>query len=346
MRWQFLIGLLSLFSLLFAEPVETFYGTFEVEEPVLLELIKSPAMQRLKEIHQYGVAYYTTHKEEYNRYDHSLGVFAILRKNGASLQEQIAALLHDVSHTVFSHVSDWVFNKEYHEDDYQSTIYKLYVCHSGVEKILLKHGFTINQVYSKNGDFKMLEQHLPNLCADRLDYNIQGAYFQNFLTKEEALKLFNSMHFEEGNWVSEEVGLLKKIGQFSLHMTVNCWGGAANYVTSRWLADAIIEGLDTGLLSWCELHFGIDRDVWEKLQDSTNPVIKNKMYKITHAYDFFHLGDEDADLIVKYRFRGINPWTRCQGTRLRLTDIDFEFAQQFDIIKKHSEIGWRIKLKK
>ena len=27
----------------------------------------------------------------------------ILRKNGASLEEQIAGLLHDVSHTVFSH---------------------------------------------------------------------------------------------------------------------------------------------------------------------------------------------------------------------------------------------------
>lgn len=96
--------LLCLFlgSLLQAEMVESFYGPIEVNEPVLLELIKCPAFQRLKHIHQYGVAYYTTHQEEYNRFDHSVGVFAILRKNGASLDQQISGLLHDVSHTVFS----------------------------------------------------------------------------------------------------------------------------------------------------------------------------------------------------------------------------------------------------
>jgi hypothetical protein len=52
---------------LFGKQIETFYGAIEVDEPVLLELIESPAFQRLKLIHQYGVAYYTTHREEYKR---------------------------------------------------------------------------------------------------------------------------------------------------------------------------------------------------------------------------------------------------------------------------------------
>jgi uncharacterized protein len=136
---------------LFGETIATFYGPIEVEEPVLLELLKSPAVQRLKQVHQYGVAYYTTHCEEYNRLDHSLGVFAILRKNGASLKEQISGLLHDVSHTVFSHVGDWVFGKEYQEEDYQSMIYKIYLSHSGIEDILIKHGYTINHRFGIGG---------------------------------------------------------------------------------------------------------------------------------------------------------------------------------------------------
>ncbi len=53
--------------------IETFYGKILVEEPIILDLINSKAMQRLKGVHQYGDAYYTTHREEYNRYDHSLG---------------------------------------------------------------------------------------------------------------------------------------------------------------------------------------------------------------------------------------------------------------------------------
>ena len=65
---RFLIFFVCLSLELFSERIETFYGEVEVEEPVLIELIHSPAVQRLKSIHQYGVAYYTTHHEEYNRF--------------------------------------------------------------------------------------------------------------------------------------------------------------------------------------------------------------------------------------------------------------------------------------
>jgi HD superfamily phosphohydrolase len=110
------------------EIVQTFYGPIEVKEPVLLELIHSAPMQRLKQVHQYGVAYYTkTHPEEYNRFDHSLGVFAILRIKGASLVEQIAGLLHDISHSAFSHVGDWVYAKENQENDYHSSVHEGFV---------------------------------------------------------------------------------------------------------------------------------------------------------------------------------------------------------------------------
>ena len=110
-------------------------------------------MQRLKSIHQYGVGYYTTHTEEYNRFDHSVGVFVVLKKKGAKLDEQIAGLLHDVSHTVFSHVGDWVFGKEYQEDDYQSTIHRLYLAVSGVETIWLSMAIQLIKFCQKEANF-------------------------------------------------------------------------------------------------------------------------------------------------------------------------------------------------
>src|SRR5690554_3955482 len=80
--------------------LKTLYGDITITEPVLIELLQDPAMQRLKEIRQYGSNYYTIKKQDYNRFDHSVGVFALLRIYGASLHEPIAGLLHDVSHTV------------------------------------------------------------------------------------------------------------------------------------------------------------------------------------------------------------------------------------------------------
>jgi len=328
-------------SSLFSKSIETFFGEIEVEEPVILDLIESPSFQRLKHIHQYGIAYYTTHKEEYNRYEHSLGVFAILRKNKAGLEEQIAGLLHDVSHTIFSHVGDWVFEREYQEEDYQSTIHNFYLAASGIEKILNKHGYTIDQVSPKRDEFVMLEQPLPNLCADRIDYNIQGAYYQNFLTKEEAIELFEGLSFVDGKWVIKNKGLAKKVMLFSIFMTKDCWGSATNYFMSRWLADAILQGLDIGLISWHELHFGIDEIIWDKLQASVDPMIRENMLKIKNPNDYFHLVDfKDADRFIKFKCRAIDPWIQVDKNITRLTSLDSELSKAFNQIKEKANTGW------
>lgn len=325
--------------------IDTFYGAIDIEEPILLELIDCPAVQRLKEIHQYGVSYYTTHPEEYNRYDHSVGVFAILRKNGACLEEQIAGLLHDVSHTVFSHVGDWVFGKEYQEEDYQTTIYNMYLSHFGIEEILIKYGFTTDQVRPKNKEFIMLEQMLPNLCADRIDYNLQGAYFQGFLTKEEVLELYEDFQFLQGRWVTTKIDLVKKLARFSLFMTQDCWGGALNYALSRWLADAMLKGLAIGLLSWKEIHFGMDHEIWTKLNQSSDSFIEKRMHMILHSSDYFRWVDPaEADILVKFRCRGIDPWVRYKGQVMRLTLIDSDLDRELELVKKRAALGWPIQL--
>ncbi|HSX37752.1 MAG TPA: HD domain-containing protein [Chlamydiales bacterium] len=331
-------------SLLTAETIETFYGPLEVEEPVLLELIRSPAMQRLKGIHQYGVAYYTTHREEFYRYDHSIGVFAVLRTHGAGLKEQIAGLLHDVSHTVFSHVGDWIFGKEYQENDYQNSTHRNYLISSGVDEILLKYGIGIDEVSPKNREFMRLEQPLPNLCADRIDYNLQGAFYQGFLSREEARELFDDLQFVEGRWVTRREDLAKKISQFALFMTEDCWGNALNYANSKWLADAILRGIEIGLLSWKEIHFGLDQEVWDKLAMSGDEVIEERMRRLTNPEGYFWMGADDSDLRVPFRCRGIDPWIWREGDVERLSAMDLEYAAELRMVKERAAIGWSIRL--
>src|SRR5207245_2399122 len=152
----------------------------------------------LKELHQYGVSYYITHPEEYNRYDHSVGVFAILRLKGASIEEQVAGLLHDVSHTVFSHVGDFIFARSVEKECYQDNIHEWFLNKYGIKEILEKYGFSVSQICHKSGNFLALEQDLPNLCADRIDYNLQGAYYQGFLNKAEIAQILQDLQFQNG----------------------------------------------------------------------------------------------------------------------------------------------------
>jgi HD superfamily phosphohydrolase len=338
--------LLWLPCILCAKQLDTFYGPLEVNEPVLLELIESPTFQRLKSIHQYGVAYYTTHREEYNRFDHSVGVFAILRVNHASIEEQIAGLLHDVSHTAFSHVGDWVFGKENQDKDYQNDIHALYLEMSGLADILKKHGFTVDQILPHEELFPALENSLPNLCADRIDYNIQGAYYQGFITYEEVLTIFHDLRFSENRWVSTSPELMKKLTRFSLFMTQTCWGGPTNHLMSRWLADAILRSIEIGVISQKDFHFGTDQDIWDLLMMQKDPIIAQKMWMVMHPQDYFSVVDTtaEADDIVKSKFRGINPWILSGSTCVRITEMDRQIAEEFEKVRQIVTSGWLIKL--
>lgn len=86
---------------------DVLYGEFEVDQ-VVEELILSKSVQRLKGIHQTGASYLVNKEWNVTRFDHSVGVMLLVKKLGGSVEEQIAGLLHDVSHTAFSHVVDYV----------------------------------------------------------------------------------------------------------------------------------------------------------------------------------------------------------------------------------------------
>lgn len=73
------------------------YGEIKINEPILLKLLGSPSILRLKKISQCGVPDRYYHLKNYSRYEHSVGAMILLRKLGATLEEQVAGLLHDVS---------------------------------------------------------------------------------------------------------------------------------------------------------------------------------------------------------------------------------------------------------
>lgn len=335
----FLILILPLF--LSARPIQTFYGSIDVEETVILELIDSPEFQRLKKIHQYGVSYYTSYKEEYNRYDHSIGVFATLRKRGACLEEQIAGLLHDVSHTVFSHVGDWIFGKENQIIDYQDSIHLFFLEKTSLGTILKKHHFLPEKVLPDL--FSALENSLPNLSADRIDYNIQGAYYQGFISYREALAIFNDLQYIDERWVSTQVDLMKKLTRFSLYMTLNCWGGPTNHLTSRWLADALIRAIKIQTITADELHHGTDEEVWDKLISSNDECIQEAMEMILNAENYFETQESNPDLVIKSKFRGINPWVFVDGAYRRICEIDPQLIKEFEETEQRVRAGFGIK---
>jgi len=150
------------------------YGEYKINEPVLIELINSKPVQRLKKIAQFGVPDQFYHLKGYSRLEHSIGVMLLLKKLKSSLEEQVAGLLHDVSHTTFSHVIDWAIGNQTKED-LQEKNHRRFLSDGEIASILKKYGFEPNKIAHLK-KFKLLEQEIPNLCADRIDYGLRDFY--------------------------------------------------------------------------------------------------------------------------------------------------------------------------
>jgi len=94
--------------MLYNDPV---YGTTELTEPVLLDLMETQAMRRARGVLQHGVSALVGVTVPTSRFDHSLGVMLLVRRLGGGLEEQIAALplLPEGRLTIESHLRELRF---------------------------------------------------------------------------------------------------------------------------------------------------------------------------------------------------------------------------------------------
>ncbi len=332
-------------SVAHVEILPTFYGDIIITEPVLVDLIAHPAMQRLKKVRQYGTCHFVKELNltEYTRWEHSIGVFSLLHKYGAPLKEQIAGLLHDVSHTVFSHVGDFIFNHHSHHSSYQDDIHSWYLVESGISKVLEKHGFTVQDVLHKKGDFPALECDLPDVCADRLEYNLQGGVLYGLIDSRDVPTIIDHTHFEDRKWIFSDAESAKKIALVSLHLSSHLWGSAENNVIYTWTSQALQRMIDIGEITMHDIHFGTDDDMWEKMKKSSDAWVRTIPEKIVHPYHYYSEGNtQDYSKKFVSKFRGINPLIKTESGLKRLTEIDPSYKQEYDNVRAIMHHGWHI----
>lgn len=168
---------------------DAIHNYIHVDQPILLELINSKEMQRLRRIKQLGGTHQVYQSAEHSRFCHSLGVYFIVRKMifNSEIGEYIndydkltvmcAALLHDLGHGPFSHCFEDAFGLNHEE----YTI-KIINDDSEVHSILesFEPGFSkkVSSVIAKTHPNKILIQMISSqLDADRMDYLLRDSYF-------------------------------------------------------------------------------------------------------------------------------------------------------------------------
>ena len=338
--------------------VASLHGETIITEPVLLDLLKTPMMERLKGINQGGICHYAKpDTPPFNRYEHSVDVFLLLRRYGGTLEEQMAALGHDASHTVFSHVGDIVFKNKDTKNSYQDNIHESFLREHGISEVLAKHGYKIEDILHKSEGFSMLEKGLPDLCADRIQYNYHTGYIDGLISAEHVKKGYKHLHFEDGVWFFDNAEDAARLARISLYETIHLWGAAWNLLTYDWTAQAMRRAMNIGLITVDDIHYDVQDDqMWEILIRADDPMIKYMMHRVQHYQDQFSLiSEEQFGALsndhgipcqnIQFKFRGVDPFVQTKKGLKRLTEIDTLFAQEYNETKIQAKKGWFILFK-
>ncbi|REK71587.1 HD domain-containing protein [Paenibacillus paeoniae] len=279
------------------------YGEYEIDG-VLEQLIMSKPVQRLKGIHQGGAGYLVNGSWNVTRYEHSIGVMLLIRKLGGSIEEQIAGLLHDVSHTAFSHVVDFALG--HHDENYHEEIYSSIVLNSEIPDILRANGYSWDDVLGDDSKWTLLERPAPELCADRVDYTLRDMYRYNYLTHAEVLQfLEEDLLAVNGRMVLRNVQAAKWFVRAYNMEVLDFFMHPLNVYAYDKLAKALREAINLGLIVLPDLMLR-DEEVWGMLQATDHPVI-SQLVRELHTGVQVEENMDQYDIYMKYKERLVDP---------------------------------------
>ena len=152
---------------------------------LILDLVHTPEVQRLRRIRQLGVGYLTFPGAEHTRFGHALGAMALmhdtllhLRETGTPISDEefeaalAAALLHDIGHAPFSHTLEQVLIQGFSHEQMSRLL---------MQKLNHRLGGALNltlAIFDNTYHRPFLHQLVSSqLDMDRLDYLRRDSFY-------------------------------------------------------------------------------------------------------------------------------------------------------------------------
>ncbi len=252
------------------------YGEVSIDDPALLALIARPTFQRLRGIRQAGPSAISYAFKDVTRYEHSLGVHILLRRLGAGPTECLAGLLHDISHTAFSHAVDFLFTSD--EQDHHESLKPEFLRRPDMVAALAALGHRPEEFFD-DSVFPLLERPLPWLCADRLDYFFRDSIACRVSTPDLVSTFLDSLVVVDQTIAFNEVDVARLAADRFAEMNRDWWASDVESFIYNEFADALREGFALGVLTRADL-FADDAHVLACLRSAHSPLIEAKLRAI------------------------------------------------------------------
>ncbi len=310
------------------------YGQFEITEPVILNLINSQELQRLKEIDQAG--YYEPYHpgSKHSRFEHSVGVYLLLKKFDASLEEQIAGLLHDVSHAAFSHAIDYALAEgSEKEQSHQDNYFKEFVLKSNIPGIINKYGFSTDYILDES-NFPLQETQLPDLCADRIDYSLRGLLAYGVAEVDNVKYILENLTVKNNKWVFKDLDSAYEYAKLFKNLNSNFYSGIETAVMFRRVGDYLRYALNKKYITKDDLYT-TDKKVIEKINENLEKDVELCLFwKRMNNGSGYENNPNNYDVEVYCKSRIVDPLCWYNGKIERVSDVEPSWK---DIIKQEYE---------
>ncbi len=321
------------------------YGTFDIQNKILLDLLYSKTVQRLRDISQYPVPdewYAKNSVGEFvgcSRYDHCVGALLLLKRLGASLEEQAAGLLHDVSHTTFSHIADWVFGYTGTEN-YQDKIHQNFLNgNDEVRRILGNYGLSPVEV-SDLSKYGLLERPIPELCVDRIDYALRD--FPIWFNSEDVQLCVNNLSTFNDKVVFVSRKSAEVFGRGYLRCQTEHWAGVETSLRAYLFSMALKAALRKGIIIEDDF-LQTDSVITAKLKASDDKNVRHYIRLLSGDLKFVET-EKNPEISIKRKFRYVDPSYVENGSSLSLSETDSLFKSELERARKRNEKGINVRL--
>jgi HD superfamily phosphohydrolase len=315
------------------------YGQIEINEPLIEDLFRSETLGRLKRVNQYGASFYRFSHLTTTRFEHCAGVYYLLKRFGANVEEQAAGLLHDVPHTVFSHVIDFVFSGG-ESSSFHEQFHEYFLHDSDAVKILAKYKIDWHRIYQMH-HYKLLEQDMPSICMDRLDYFFRDMYTDQSLTLDEINKILNDLVVRDEKIVFQNFEIARFAAEKFREGNNQLWGHPLQATLYRLFAEALKIALFDNIITFRDL-FSTDEEVYNKLMASQNQNIVKRLTQIKNLK--IQENKVNYDYHIKTKIRYLDPYVIQNQELVRLSVLDAQFHKDTQDYLAEKEEGFYVKI--
>lgn len=300
------------------------FGEQLITEPVILDLIAAPSLQRLRGVDQSGYPEpFFPGAQRHSRFDHSLGVYFLLNRYKTSLEEQIAGLIHDVSHTAFSHCADYMLGDPDagKTQSHQDNVFAAFVRSSEIPQILARYSINVDRILD-DSLFPLKEQPLPNLCADRIDYSLRCARMYGLCTSQQIEKLLGELDTDGRTWFFSTLEHAKTYASLFTQLNTNYWAGLGSALMFQTVGDCLRYAKERGYVHPKDFYT-TDEVVLKKLSShlKADPHLQHLFDRMNNRYPV-HVDKTRYEAVVYCKSRVVDPLCQHEGSFKRLSEAD------------------------